>query len=125
MRLAHEEMIELVDVFEKEGEFFAQIAKFFSSERFVYQFGVSKAGYNTVRRIQQFRPFDNISSSKYKYFWAYACGTNDGFYLDIQYQQGKAIKSFPIKSDQQFGCNLRWFMEINDPDEIKHLKVKT
>ena len=118
-------MIEILGAFEKDGSYFAQIAKYFGESRKIYQFGITKAGYNTVKRISQHRPFDAMSQSSYRYFWNYGCGTDDNFYLDIQFEQDRNVKSYPIKSDKQLGSNLRWFIEIKDPAEIKHLRIET
>jgi hypothetical protein len=125
MRTKHEEMIEILGAFEKDGSYFAQIAKCFGGLRKIYQFGITKAGYNTVKRISQYKPFDAKSQSNYRYFWNYGCGTDDDFYLDIQFEQDRNVKSHPIKADRQLGANLRWFIDIKNPVEIEHLCIET
>jgi len=125
MRTNHKEMIEILNTFEKDEGFFAQIAKYFGESRQVYQFGVSKAGYNTIKRIFQSRPFENLSQSNYRYFWSYGCGTDEEFYLSIQYEQDRNVKTLQIKADKDLGSNLRWFIDIKKPNEIEHLEIKT
>ncbi len=125
MRTEYKDMIEILSAFEKDGSYFVQIAKCFDVSRFIYQFGVSKAGYNTVKRIFQFRPFNTLAQTKYRYFWNRGCGSNDDFYLAIYFVQGGDLKSYPIKADKQLGANLMWFMEIKNPNEIEHLKIET
>ena len=125
MRSKHEEMIEILGAFEKDGSYFSQIAKYFGGLRKIYQFGITKAGYNTVKRISQYKPFDALSQSNYRYFWSYGCGTDDNFYLDIQFEQDRNVKSYPIKANKQFGSNLRWFIDIKNPTEIEHLRIET
>lgn len=124
MRTNHKNMIEILGVFEKDGSYFAHIAKYCVGMRNVYRFGITKYGYNTVKRIHQHKPFETLSQSKYKYFWSGGCGTQNYFYLDIQLEQEKNIKTCSIKSDKQFGANLRWFIEIENPSEIEHLKIE-
>ena len=125
MRGSHKEMIEIIDSFEKEGLYFVQIALYFGDAKNHYQFGVQKSGYNTVKRIFQFRPFDPASHSKYRYFWNYGHGRNDdGYFLDIRFEQDKNGKSYPIRADEGLGSNLRWFIEIKDKKEIEHLQTK-
>jgi hypothetical protein len=125
MRTKHEEMIEILGASEKDGNFHARIAKYSGDLQEIYQFGVTKAGYNTLKRIFQYKPFDALSQSDYRYFWNYGCGTDDDFYLDIQFEQDRDVKSCPIKADKQLGSNLRWFADIKTASEIKHLKVET
>ncbi len=125
MRTQHEDMIEVLSAFENDGNFFAKIAKYFGGNKFIYQFGITKSGYNTIKRISQHKPFDTLSQSSYRYFWCYGCGNPEDFYLDIQFEQDKNIKSYPIKSDKQLGANLRWFIEAREPAEIEHLKIET
>ena len=117
-------MFEILKTFEKGGVYYAQVAKYFGNYRYEYQFGVSKAGYNTIKRINQLRPFDKLSNANYHYFWDYGCGTTDGFfYLSIQFEQEKNIKTYSVKADKQLGENLRWFLEIEKPSELEHLKI--
>jgi len=123
MRTKHEDMIEIIDTFEREEGYFAQIGKYFNGKQSIYQFGVTKHGYNTIKRIMQFKPFDKLSQSKYQYYWNYGCGTDDDFYLDIQFEQDNNAKSYPIKADKKIGSNLRWFIEITDSKKIEHLKI--
>ncbi len=125
MRTKHEKMIEILGAFEKNGDFFAQIAKCFGDARNVYQFGVTKAGYNSIKRIFQHKPFNALSQSNYRYFWNYGCGTDSDFYLDIQFEQGNDVKSYPIKADKKLGSNLRWFIEMKEPSEIEQLRIET
>jgi len=125
MRTKHECMIEILGVLEKDGDFFAQIAKYFDESRYIYQFGVTKSGYNTIKRILQHKPFDTLSQSSYRYYWNYGCGTDEDFYLDVQFEQDKNVKSYPIRADKQLGSNLRWFIEIKNANEIAHLREKT
>ena len=125
MRTDHKDMIEILSAFEKDGNYFAQIAKCFGENRNTYQFGVSKAGFNTIKRMFQFRPFDKLAQSKYRYFWCYGCGTDEDFHLDIQFEQGDDVKSYPIRAEKQLGANLRWFLETSESNEMEHLKVET
>jgi hypothetical protein len=124
MRGSHEDMVQILDAFEKEGNFFAQIELFVNSQRSIYQFGVTRSGYNTIKRIMQFRPFDPLSQSKYRYYWHYGCGPDKDFYLSIQFEQDNNVKVYPIKADKLLGSNLRWFLKNRNSSEIESLRVE-
>jgi len=117
-------MIEILDTYKHNELCFALIAKCFGNERHIYQFGISQAGYNTIKRIFQYRPFNNLSNSKYRYYWHYGCGNDQYFYSDIQFEQDNNSKSYKIKADKLFGSNLKWFLEKDNPEEIKEFIVK-
>lgn len=118
--------IEILDAFKKGENFFVKIAKNFKGSRYVYQFGVSKAGYNTIKRVFHFRPFNSLSTSDYKYFLNSCGGNGSGFEINVRFEQDNNSKVYSIKSEQKLMQNMLWFMnEVKSTIEIEHLRVET
>ena len=86
MRDNHDGMIEFIDAIEIEEKYFVRISLPLDGK--CYQFGVQKSGYNTIKRIFQYRPFDTLSGKRYRYFWDLSHGTDENE-LNAKY--------FPIK----------------------------
>ncbi|HYE73115.1 MAG TPA: hypothetical protein VEF04_07290 [Blastocatellia bacterium] len=67
MRDTNEGMPEIVDAFEKEGQYFGVIGIELNGTHQKFQFGISQAGYRALRKILQLRPFDTMPGVKQRY----------------------------------------------------------
>lgn len=124
MRDNHDGMIEFIDAIEVDEKYFVRIALPLGGIKH-YQFGVQKTGYNTIKRIFQYRPFDKLSVNQYRYFWDLSHGTDEnGYFIGVRFEQESNYKSFPIKGCEKLASNLVWFSRIESPEEIKHLAIE-
>ncbi|MGY0217970.1 hypothetical protein ACWJJH_11395 [Endozoicomonadaceae bacterium StTr2] len=124
MRDNNEGMIEFLGATEVDGQYFAQIAIPVDKIRY-YQFGVQKAGYNTVKRILQLRPFDQTPGVEYRYYWSGECRDSGGeFSIGVRCELGRKCKSVRTKSQELFAYNLLWFSQRESPSEIEHMEIE-
>ena len=71
--------VETLDAYEREGLCFGVVSITKAEERAALEFGVSQAGYFTLKRVLGFRPFDSMPGVKYQYsFTGSYVSTSDG-----------------------------------------------
>lgn len=124
MRDNHEGMPEIVDAFEKDGQYFAIIGIQVSSESKQFQFGISANGYRALRKILQLRPFDTMPGVKQRYFFAGSYGripASSEFRTDVRVEQSRQGKKVEVRVPKDLLSNLVWFSTIRDFAEAAHL----
>jgi len=124
MRDNHEGMPEIVDAFQKDGQYFGIVEIQVSSESKQFQFGISSDGYRALRKILQLRPFDTIPGVKQRYFFAGSCGKIPGspeFKTDVRVEQNREGKNIEVRVPKDLLSNLVWFAAIKDFGEASHL----
>jgi len=124
MRDNHEAMPEIVDAFEKDGQYFGIVGIQVSSESKQFKFGVSFSGYRALRKILQLRPFDTMPGVKQRYFFAGSYGKIPGgseFRTWVRVEQNREGKNVEVRVPKDLLSNLVWFMRIKDPAETVHL----
>lgn len=122
MRDNHDGMIEFLDAFEKEGHYFAKIE--LKSRK--YQFGISKAGYVTLKKAMQLRPFDLMPGLKYRYFYA---GSNKGsngndFTMQVRVELERDATKVELKIPKELHSSLFWFQRLEDLTQANYLEIK-
>jgi hypothetical protein len=124
MRDNHEGMPEIVDAFEKDGQYFGVISIEIGRESRKFRFGVSQSGYRALKRVLQLHPFDSLPGLKHRYYFAEAyweledssdCG------MKVRVEQGKNGKQVDVRVPKVLLANLRWFAELKDFSEAAHL----
>jgi hypothetical protein len=98
MRDNHEGMPEIVDAFEKDGQYFGIVGIQVSSESKQFQFGISSNGYRALKKILQLRPFDTMPGVKQRYFFAGSYGRIPG----SSELQGFALQFSVVCDDKRF-----------------------
>ncbi len=124
MRDTHEGMPEIVDAFEKDGQYFGIVGIELGDTSRQFQFGVSLDGYRALRKILQLRPFDSMPGVKQKYFFARSYGKIPGssdYRTDVRVEQGRDGKKTEVRVPKDLLSNLVWFSEIKDFSEAAHL----
>ena len=124
MRDNHEGMPEIVDAFEKDGQYFGIVRIKVSNEAKQFQFGVSSNGYRALRKILQLRPFDTMPGVKQTYFFAGSYGRipdSSEFSTDIRIEQNREGKNVKVRVPKDLLSNLVWFATIKDFGEAAHL----
>ena len=123
MRHTHDGMIEFIDAIKIDGEYFVRIQV--PAGGFTYQFGIGKSGYNTIKRVFQYRPFDKLAAEKYRFFYRSAGKSGKGeVYIKVLFEQNLKSKSFDIIACKNLASNLVWFNEVKDLAELEHLRIE-
>lgn len=124
MRDTHEGMPEIIDAFEKEGQYFGVVGIERDRVRRQFQFGVSVDGYRALRKILQLRPFDSMPGVQQQYFFARQYGKMPGvsdYKTYVRVEQNKQGKQIEVRVPKDLLSNLVWFSEIKGFDEAAHL----
>jgi len=117
-------MPEIIDAFEKDGQYFGIVGIQVSSESKQFQFGISSDGYRALRKILQLRPFDTMPGVKQKYFFAGSYGripSSSEFRTDVRVEQSREGKNLEVRVPKDLLSNLVWFATIKDFGEAAHL----
>ncbi len=122
MRGNHEGMMELIDTFEKDEHYFA-IVEFRSK---TFQFGISQAGYRTLRKIMQLRPFDMMPGRKYRYFYAGSGrkGGQDNFVMWVRIELDRDATKEEVAIPKDLHANLLWFSRLENIEDAAYLEIK-
>lgn len=124
MRDNHEGMPEIIDAFEKRGQYFGIVGIQVLSESKQFQFGISSDGYRALRKILQLRPFDTMPGVKQRYFFAGSYGTipsSSEFRTDVRVEQSREGKNVEVRVPKDLLSNLVWFATMEDFGEAAHL----
>ena len=117
-------MPEIVDAFEKEGQYFGIVGIEVLSEARQFQFGISSNGYRALRKILQLRPFDTMPGLKQRYFFAGSYGripASSEFTTEVRVEQNRQGKKVEVRVPKDLLSNLVWFSKIRDFAEAAHL----
>ena len=70
MRDNHQHMVELLDVSRIEGVHSALVRHEINGKAYKIRFGIQPSDYNKLKRILEFRPFENTGLGVYRCFFA-------------------------------------------------------
>lgn len=117
---------EIVDAYEREGLFFAVIRVTLPIESAAFEFGVEQKGYASLRRILQYRPFDNAPGLRYRYFFTGTYGRKvagaEPVTISVRVEYGTKGKNFDFDCPTSLASNLRWFISLTDLAAASGLK---
>jgi hypothetical protein len=125
MRDNHDRMPELLGAYERDGNFFGAVAVTLASECRQFEFGVPRDEYIALRRILQYRPFDQLPGLQYRYFLAsLAFRTPKGdIGVFIRVEQGNTSRQYQFQVPQSLGKNFVWFAQLTDFAAASHLNA--
>lgn len=128
MRDKHENMIELLDVSKAENIYFSLIRHTLNGEKLNLRFGIEKNDYPRLKRILEFRPFENTGVAPYRYFFplTYRPDSEDEqiAHFSVRIEQLERNKQCEFELSKKFISNILWFNQRNDKKEIEQLIVK-
>lgn len=127
MRDTNHNMLEILDATKDNGLCFATIRLALNGETLKLKFGVEPSDYPYIKRILEFRPFENTGVAPYKYFYARSYSrdsSNENLAnADFRVEQLKNHKQFEFKVGKLFLSNLRWFDETKDKTAFEKLII--
>jgi hypothetical protein len=121
----HEGCPEIVDAYERDGQYYGALKIVCSNETATVEFGVSEDGYVAMKRILGTRPFDQMPNIPHRYFF---CGSysakpqQESCEFRIRVEQGTTAKSFDFKGSKSLLANLLWFQKLKTIEETLGLR---
>ena len=124
MRDNHDGMPEVLDAFERAGQYFGVVAIQREGVTKRFEFGVSQDGYRAMRKILQLCPFDTMPGTKRRYFYGLTYGNVAGttdYEVAVRVEQNRDGKLIDVRMPKELLSNLVWFSKIKDFNEASHL----
>jgi hypothetical protein len=119
-------MPELMGAYERDGHQFAAVRIQLSTEAETVEFFVDPAGYESVRRIIQSRPFEAMPSVVYRYFFAGRYSRQklgvDPVSFGVRVETERDAKTIDFDGPTSLLSNLLWFATIKTAAEVAHLR---
>jgi hypothetical protein len=118
---------EIMNAYEREGQYFGVLRIVLADGAPTVEFGVSVAGYFALKRILSARPFDSLPGIPYRYFFtgSFTGATKPGqdtFAFSVRVEQGTAAKKFEFRGPKALLANLLWFSKLKSLEETSGLK---
>jgi hypothetical protein len=128
MRDNHDGYPEIVDTYEREGQYFGAVRLGLTDGSPTVEFGVTEAGHAALKRILSARPFDALPGIRYRYFFAGSFigapkPNQDVFTFDVRIEQGDVAKKFQFSGPKTLLANLLWFLELKSVEQMGGLKI--
>ena len=128
MRDTNENMIELLNVSNTDNIYSSLIRHRISGEELNLRFGIDPIDFGHIKRILEFRPFENTGVSPYRYFFALAHrndpDNSDLTFTDIRVEQLDRHKQFEFKVSKKYIANILWFNSLTDKKPIEQMIEK-
>jgi hypothetical protein len=126
MRDNHEGFFEIVNAYERDGQYFGAVRLDRLGNTATFEFGVSTAGYTALKRILSARPFDSMPGVSYRYFFGGSHTRSksdpDTYGFAIRVEQGATGKEFQFEGPKTLLANLLWFQRLEALGEAHALK---
>jgi len=128
MRDTHDDMIELLDVENKNNVFSSLILHSINGENLKLRFGILPDDYGRLKRILEFRPFENTGVAPYRYFFAlsYRNDTeNENLaFISVRVEQLDRHKQYEFPLTKKFISNILWFNQLTNKTDVEKLIEK-
>ena len=123
MRDNHDQLPEIVKVFERNSQYFAVIGVTLSSETRQFEIGLNRDAYDAIKRILQTRPFDQMPGVTYRYFFVPSVRRLDNGMIeaDFRIERSKTARQFRFEVPETLAAHLMWFLKLEDFTAASHL----
>jgi hypothetical protein len=92
------------------------------------RFSIDSIDYGHLRKILEFRPFENSGVARYKYFFAMSYRKDleniDLAHIDVRVEQADRHKQFEFKVTKKYVSNILWFYSLTDIKKIEDMIEK-
>jgi hypothetical protein len=127
MRDNHEGYPEIIDAYERDGQYFGAVRLDLADGKPSLEFGVSASGYYALKRILGTRPFDSLPGLAYRYFFtgSFTGSTKpdqETFEFAIRVEQGTTAKTLQLTGPKALLANLLWFAELKTIEQTSGLR---
>ena len=128
MRDTNENMIELLNVSRTDNIYSSTIRDKISNEELNLRFSIDPIDFGHIKRILEFRPFENTGVSPYRYFFVLAYrddpDNNNLTWTTIRVEQLDRHKQFEFKISKKYIANILWFNSLTDKKLIEQMIEK-
>ncbi|TDN98877.1 hypothetical protein DET65_3868 [Sunxiuqinia elliptica] len=120
-------MIELLDVSYKDNIYSSLISHEIEGQKINLRFGIEPSDYGRLKRILEFRPFENTGVAPYSYFFAFSFRKkdNDLAEINVRVEQLDRYKQYEFTLSKKYISNLLWFdsgLKIKDVKALIEIK---
>ncbi|MGK0448876.1 MAG: hypothetical protein ACJA2M_002677 [Polaribacter sp.] len=125
MRDSHNDMIELLGA-ENAANIFSSIIKHeIGGELLKLRFGIISSDFSRLKRILEFRPYENTGVAPYRYFFALSYRNDpeneDLAFIAVRVEQLDRHKQYEFLISKKYISNLRWFDQLTDKNDVEKL----
>jgi hypothetical protein len=128
MRDSNDQMIELLDVKYEQNVYSSLVRHSINKEQLRIRFSIIPIDYGRLKKIFQFRPFENTGVAPYRYFFTYSYSKDsedeDLASMDIRVEQLGNHKNYNFPMSRKYISNLLWINTITDKRQLDHLIEK-
>ena len=128
MRDSNENMIELLDASKADNIYSSVIRHSINGQDLKLRFGIENSDLSRLKRILDFRPFENTGVAPYRYFFALSYRDNpnneNSAFISVRVEQLDRHKQFEFELGKKYISNLLWFDGLTETKEIEQLIEK-
>ncbi len=119
-------MIELLDVSNKDNIYSSLIAHEIEGQKLNLRFGIEPSDYGRLKRILEFRPFENTGVAPYRFYFAFSFRKLDNNLteINVRVEQLDRHKQFEFTVGSKYVSNLLWFDSGLKVKDVKALIEK-
>jgi len=118
--------LELRDAYERDELFFGVVRVCTPSEAASLEFGVERAGYLTLRRIIETRPFGSMPGVKHSFYFTGShsreTSAHEPVSIGVRIEEGMNGKNLHFDCPLSLAKNLKWFLNLKDLQEAAAFK---
>lgn len=128
MRDSNENMIELLKASKADNVYSSLIRHAINGETLKLRFGIEQSDFSRLKRILEFRPYEDTGVAPYRYFFALSYRNNPDneklAFISVRVEQLNRHKQYEFELSKKYIANLLWFNELTDIKEIEELIEK-
>lgn len=128
MRDSNHNMLELLSVSKANNIYSSLIKHKISDEEFSLRFSIDPIDFGHLKRILEFRPFENTGVAPYRYFFALSYrkepDNNTLVLTNIRVGQLNRHKQYEFTVSKKYIANILWFNSLLDKKPIESMIEK-
>lgn len=121
-------MIELLEAAKANNIYSSLIRHSVDGETLKLRFGIEQSDYSRLKRILDFRPFEDSGVAPYRYFFTLSYRNNPDnektAFISIRVEQLCRHKQYEFELGKNYISNLLWFDGLKETREIEELIEK-
>lgn len=125
MRDSNHNMLELLSVSKANNIYSSLIRHKISDEVLNLRFGIDPIDFGHLKRILEFRPYENTGVAQYRYFFALSYrndpDNNTLVFTNIRVEQLDRHKQYEFIISKKYIANILWFNSLTDKKLIESM----
>lgn len=124
MRGSYDDLVEIVDAFQEDEQFFGLVRLQRNAVVRTFRFGVSQKGYFSLKRALQTRPFAHMPGTPWRCFFTGALRREgEDVYMTLRIEQGNEAVGIEVLASEDLLQNLVWFIQLANWDDAGYLLI--